>query len=395
MKKINYILAAIIFLTACGKDDSNDLGKESIEISSSDTIEDENLNNEQINEIEGDTDTYEDKYSSIELIQAPNSYGEYISVDYSDIPEQADPLTKKDIFHNKPFKSLVNFDDEGYMINENQDTKEEVEVSYVNYSDNIYVEIYDKLPMIYKLSGNGKYVLYQGFRGENIIPIGQFDEKIYFWYNINRSNPEYENYDDGEVLIETLAVLDLKTGEVNIYNASNDIRVIGGAFHKEFTVEDNKLIFTAHRKKSASGKEQLLSLDLSKGYDQDAEVLEKDYKPERLHTIAFSNVLINENGNSEIRTIYADQINEDSDDRDMKEISFGSPYKVENYIISIRDPNRASISPNYIDVYDVRTGENVLETEGYAVRVNNNKLYYIDEEEEIQIFDLEWVKKFK
>ena len=248
--------------------------------------------------------------------------------------------------------------------------EKEYTASYVPYSNNVFVlGSYVKNDFsIQRIDGKKLELLYDFKENESFMPLGMIGDKVYGMYAY---------YENGQRIADKsgFGVVDLKTGKIGVYEATTSETgesVIGVG------VTDKEAVFT----KFAMGTgTNLYKLDLEKGFDQEAELLEE---------------------NTEANFVMSAKHFEK--DKPVYEIftSKGNDFLIGDVKYPVTDTNRISfIGQNMIiqemvkfddaenlfkmDIINYLTGEVVeKDLESYGYRVHNGKLYYIDYDKKVQ-----------
>lgn len=285
-------------------------------------------------------------------------------------------LTENDYFFS--YYSLVTVRD-GEVINPIRDQEnydDNYYVDYVPYSNNIFVlgssNDNNKSDFsIRKINGQDLILLYDFNDYEEFRPKGTVGDKIYgIYHDISEATVGNGEMQSG------IAYLDLGTGKINIfedtkYKNENICQV---------AVTDKEILFTKFNRDQGT---DLYRLDLEKGLDQKAEILEKDTDLNFLFSAKHF-----KNGKAEY------EIFKSSDGSlKIKDVEYiindGTRFIGENMINS--SPAKFD-DADYLfkmDIINYLTGEVVekdLETYGY--RVYKGKLYYIDYDKKVQSLEI-------
>lgn len=287
--------------------------------------------------------------------------------------EDKKDLTEDDIFFSNYDLVTIRGGEVCSALTDLRDYSENFEATYVPFSNNIFVlgSYDDKDFSIKKINGEDLTLLYDFKDHEDFRPKGMIGDKIYGIY--------YDNRDD---TVETdknqsgLAYVDLKTGKLNIYEATK----YKDEIVDQVAVTDKEILFTKFNKYQ---KTELYKLDPAKGLDQKAELLEK---------------------NTDINFLFSAKYFEDGKAKYEIFKSSDGYLKIKDVTYKLSD--RVSfIGQNMItcqgvkfdkakhlfkmDIVNYLTGETIekdLETYGY--RVYKGKLYYIDYDKKVQSLDI-------
>lgn len=289
-------------------------------------------------------------------------------------------LTEDDYFFS--YYSLVTVRD-GEVVNaltDLDDYSDDYFMDYVPFSNNIFVvgSVMDQKFSIKKINGQDLTLMYDFKEGETFYPLAMIDDKIYGRYQY------YENYDmkkNSDFISEKsgIGVVDLKTGKLEVFKATH---TKGNESLLGQGVSDKEILFT---KMDQDQKIHLYKLDLEKGYDQKAELVEE---------------------NTEASFFLSSKHFEDG--KAIYEIFKSNGYEIEikGKKYAINDDRRMTlIGQNLIiqepvkfddadylfkmDIINYLTGDVVeKDLESYGFRVFNGKLYYIDYDKKVQSLDI-------
>ena len=254
-----------------------------------------------------------------------------------------------------------------------KDYSENYYVDYVPYSNNIFVlGSYDDHDFsIRKINGEDLTLLYDFKDNEDFRPKGMIGDKIYGIYHDNS-----EDTDGTEKNESGLAYVDLATGKINIFEDTKYKNEIVD----QVAVTEKEVFFTKFNRDQST---DLYRLDLEKGLDQKAELVEKDTDLSFLLSAKHF-----KNGKAKYEIFKSSDGKIKINDIEYN-INDGTRFIGENIITS--SPIKFD-DVNYlfkIDVINYITGEVVekdLETYGY--RVANGKFYYIDYDKKIKTLDI-------
>ena len=241
------------------------------------------------------------------------------------------------------------------------------------FSNNIFVlGSYDDHDFsIRKINGEDLTLLYDFKDNEDFRPKGMIGDKIYGIYHDNS-----EDTDGTEKNESGLAYVDLATGKINIFEDTKYKNEIVD----QVAVTEKEVFFTKFNRDQST---DLYRLDLEKGLDQKAELVEKDTDLNFLFSAKHF-----ENGKAKYEIFKSSDGKIKINDVEYN-INDGTRFIGENIITS--SPIKFD-DVNYlfkIDVMNYITGEVVekdLETYGY--RVANGKFYYIDYDKKIKTLDI-------
>ena len=283
-------------------------------------------------------------------------------------------LTEDDYFFS--YFDLVTVKD-GKIV----DVLEEIEglgenyaASYVPFSNNVFVlgSYPDEDFSIRKINGQKIDLLYDFEKNESFRPIGMIGDKIY---------GAYSYYTDGMLDQDKSGIgeVNLKTGKVNVYEAS---KIAQGEAPLGEGLTDKEIYFTKLDKDMSPN---LYKLDLSKGFDQEAELLEANTL---VSYIGVGKYFKGGKANYEVFKSEGDKfIINDKELPALENITL-------NFIgqnVIVQSPVKFDKADHLfkMDIINYVTGQTIekdLETYGY--RVYNGKFYYIDYDKKVQSLDL-------
>ena len=282
-------------------------------------------------------------------------------------------LTEEDIFFSNYDLVTIRGGEVCSALTDLRDYSENFEATYVPFSNNIFVlgSYDDKDFSIKKINGEDLTLLYDFKDHEDFRPKGMIGDKIYGIYYDNREDTVGTDKNQSG-----LAYVDLKTGKLNIYEATK----YKDEIVDQVAVTDKEILFT---KFNRFQKTELYKLDPAKGLDQKAELLEK---------------------NTDLNFLYSAKYFEDGKAKYEIFKSSDGYLKIKDVTYKLSD--RVSfIGQNMItcqgvkfdkakhlfkmDIVNYLTGKTIekdLETYGY--RVYGGKLYYIDYDKKVQSLDI-------
>lgn len=299
-------------------------------------------------------------------------------------------VSKDDLFFSlyAPF-STVN--ENGDIVDESGNvapSDESYNYNYVKYSNNLFVRskrnVKDLKDIVAIVRMNDKDVttLYEFPQNEDFRPLGLIGDRVYGYHNYNEDD-EINGTPTLKQVKSAIGYVDLATGEVKDFDATVD-GLVGGA-----VVVDGELQFTlpGDNNEQNAYNFDLYKLDLSKGTDQEAELLEKDFDLQYL----FGQKRF-ENGNPVWKIYRADNENIYVNDQKFPFLwaEQGNQEIIGNNIFYF---NNDGISEDRlsrtIKVINMSSGETVLETQIRGMKIEGNKLYYLTPENEVESVDIE------
>ena len=253
-------------------------------------------------------------------------------------------------------------------------------IDYVPFSNNIFVvgSAIDKKFSIKKINGQDLTLMYDFKEGETFYPLAMIDDKIYGRYQY------YENYDmkkNSDFVSEKsgIGVVDLKTGKLEVFKAthtkSNESLLGQG-------ISDKEILFT---KMKDDQKINLYKLDLEKGYDQKAKLVEENTEASFfLSSKHFEK-------DKAIYEIFKSKGNEIEIKGEKYTINDDKRMTLIGQNLIIQEPTKFD-DTKYLfkmDIINYLTGDVVeKDLESYGYRVYKGKLYYIDYDKKVQSLDI-------
>ena len=294
--------------------------------------------------------------------------------------EDKKALTADDYFFS--YYSLVTVKDVEVknVLTDLDDYGEDYFMDYVPFSNNIFVagSVIDQKFSINKINGQDLTLMYDFKEGETFYPLAMIDDKIYGRYQY------YENYDmkkNSNFIPEKsgIGVVDLKTGKLEVFKATHtkeNESLLGQG------ISDKEILFT---KMEDDQKSNLYKLDLEKGYDQKAELVEENTK---------ANFFLSSKHFEDGKALY--EIFKSNDDEiEIKDKKYTINDEKRMTLIGqnliIQEPVKFD-NADYLfkmDIINYLTGEVVeKDLESYGFRVYKGKLYYIDYDKKVQSLDI-------
>lgn len=294
--------------------------------------------------------------------------------------EDKKALTADDYFFS--YYSLVTVKDVEVknVLTDLDDYGEDYFMDYVPFSNNIFVagSVIDQKFSINKINGQDLTLMYDFKEGETFYPLAMIDDKIYGRYQY------YENYDmkkNSNFIPEKsgIGVVDLKTGKLKVFKATH---TKGNESLLGQGISDKEILFT---KMEDDQKSNLYKLDLEKGYDQKAELVEENTK---------ANFFLSSKHFEDGKALY--EIFKSNDDEiEIKDKKYTINDEKRMTLIGqnliIQEPVKFD-NADYLfkmDIINYLTGEVVeKDLESYGFRVYKGKLYYIDYDKKVQSLDI-------
>lgn len=369
-------------------DDTQVIDVEKAENNKENSEESGSVENEDQNEEDSELSQEKDKEDSEEENFDDSSKKE--SEEENQAENEDKEVSKDDLFFSlyAPF-STVN--ENGDIVDESGNvapSDESYNYDYVKYSNNLFVRskrnVKDLKDIVAIVRMNDKDVttLYEFPQNEDFRPLGLIGDRVYGYHDYNEDD-EINGTPTLKQVKSAIGYVDLATGEVKDFDATVD-GLVGGA-----VVIDGELQFTlpGDNNEQNAYNFDLYKLDLSKGTDQEAELLEKDFDLQYL----FGQKRF-ENGNPVWKIYRADNENIYANDQKFPFLwaEQGNQEIIGNNIFYF---NNDGISEDRlsrtIKVINMSSGETVLETQIRGMKIEGNKLYYLTPDNEVESVDIE------
>lgn len=292
----------------------------------------------------------------------------------ADTEDKKEDLTEDDYFFSYYYLVTVRDGEVVNALTDLGDYDDNYYVDYVPYSNNIFVlGSYDDYDFsIRKINGEDLTLLYDFKDNEDFRPKGMIGDKIYGIY-----------HDNGEDTVGSdknksgLAYVDLDTGKINIFEDTT----YNNEIVDQVAVAEKEIFFTKFNKDQST---DLYRIDLEKGLDQKAELVEKDTDLNFLFSAKYFKkgkaayeIFKSSDGTLKIKDVEYN-------------INDGTRFVGENIINCSRVKFDDADYLFKIDIINYLTGKTIekdLETYGY--RVYNGKLYYIDYDKKVKSLDID------
>lgn len=284
--------------------------------------------------------------------------------------------------------SVVRLGEDGQVTDENGDpapTEAAYQYSYVKYSNNIFVK---NEPLgqywIVRVNDQDFTTLYEFPEGEEFTPLGMVGDKIYGYHSYGKFDEEKQaKIIDHEKT--AIAVVDLATGEVGDFEATKgvsigDAAVIEGEL--QFKIPGDNYPNDAY-------SSDLVKFDLSKGLDQEPELVEKDFD---LQYLFGQKRFIDGKADWQIRR--ADNENIYVDDKTFPflwaEQGFQDfiGHNIFYYTTAEADGDTFDPFLVHLKVVDTNTAETILEEDIRGMKLIDGKLYYLDKDANVKNVEL-------
>ena len=290
-----------------------------------------------------------------------------------------------------PYSTFRSVNEDGEIVDENgivSPSGDSYNYDYVKYSNNIFlrtkrnVENLDDKVAVVRMNDKNVTSLYEFPSDEEFRPLGLVGDKIYGFHNYYAKS-DINGTETLENEKNAIGYVDLATGEVHDFEDTIDV-MTGGA-----VVIDGELQFT----KPGDNKEDaynydLYKLDLSKGLDQEAELVEKDFN---LQYLFGQKRFVG--GKPVWKILRADNDNIYANDQKFPFLwaEAGHQEIIGNNIFYFQVDAKGEgdrLSTN-LKVINLTSGETVLEDTVRGIKIADGKLYYITKDNEVKSIEIE------
>ena len=303
---------------------------------------------------------------------------------------EKDKVSADDLFF-LPYSTFRSVNEDGEIVDENgivSPSDDSYNYDYVKYSNNIFIrtkrnveDLDDKVAVV-RMNDKNVTSLYEFPSDEEFRPLGLVGDKIYGFHNYYAKS-DINGTETLENEKNAIGYVDLATGEVHDFEDTIDV-MTGGA-----VVIDGELQFT----KPGDNKEDaynydLYKLDLSKGLDQKAELVEKDFDLQYL----FGQKRFVD-GKPVWKILRADNDNIYANDQKFPFLwaEAGHQEIIGNNILYFQVDAKGQgdrLSTN-LKVINLTSGETVLEDTVRGIKIAGGKLYYITKDNEVKSIEIE------
>lgn len=355
-------------------EESNSEEKELVETDESKKVDKDINDKEEDEEDKEETESKEDKPGEEENVDQEN---------------QAE-VSADDLFF-LPYSTFRSVNEDGEIVDENgivSPSDDSYNYDYVKYSNNIFlrtkrnVENLDDKVAVVRMNDKNVTSLYEFPSDEEFRPLGLVGDKIYGFHNYYAKS-DINGTETLENEKNAIGYVDLATGEVHDFEDTIDV-MTGGA-----VVIDGELQFT----KPGDNKEDaynydLYKLDLSKGLDQEAELVEKDFNLQYL----FGQKRFVD-GKPVWKILRADNDNIYANDQKFPFLwaEAGHQEIIGNNIFYFQVDAKGEgdrLSTN-LKILNLTSGETVLEETVRGIKIANGKLYYLTKDNKLESIDIE------
>lgn len=295
-------------------------------------------------------------------------------------------VSEDDLFFNQ-FGPFTSVNDNGELVDENGKAltgTDSNHYDYVKYTNNVFVksknDIYDSVSIV-RMNDKSIETLFEFPAVDDFRPLGMIGDKIYGYHEQN-SKAEINGTPTLDTEESAIGYVDLATGEVHDFDATSD-GITGGA-----VVIDGELQFTKPGDNSDQNAYNfdLYKLDLSKGTDQEAELLEKNFDLQYL----FGQKRF-ENGNPVWKIYRADNDNIYVNDQKFPFLwaEQGSQEIIGNNIFYYESKEVKDKLSRPVKIINMTSGKTVLDTQVRGMKISGNKLYYLNTDNKLESIDIE------
>lgn len=294
-------------------------------------------------------------------------------------------VTKDDLF-SSPLGPFTSVNENGELVDQNGNEitgVDEDHYDYVKYTNNVFVksknDIYDQVSIV-RMNDKSLETLFEFPGVDDFRPLGMIGDRIYGFHD-KQSKAEINGTPTLDTESSAIGYVDLSTGEVHDFDATTDT-ITGGA-----VVIDGELQFTKPGDNEQDAYNyDLYKLDLSKGTDQEAELVEKDFDLQYL----FGQKRF-ENGNPVWKIYRADNDNIYANDQKFPFLwaEQGMQEIIGNNIFYYESSDSEDRLSRPIKIVNMSSGETVLDTKIRGMKISGNKLYYINTDNELESVDIE------
>ena len=404
MKKYIPILALALSLTACGNEN-----REQEVVTNQKVEENETSTNEkQVIEVRPSKDNAPAEKTEVKEV-AKEAISKEIDKDKTDLEikeENENKDSKKqgskesikknetsmvDEYFFLPYSYIVRLTKDRKMVNDLDEeipSDESSSYTYVKYTNNIFVkeDLDDLTNSIVRMNDKSIETIYDFGKYEKFTPLGLVDGKIYGFHSYF-----YDDQTTGQLQMDTeksaIGAFDTNTGKMHDFVATRNV-MSGDA-----VVAGNELQYTkpGENHQQDAYNYDLYKLDLSKGYDQEAELVEKDFNLQYLfgqksfkdgkaswHIRRADNEHIYVD-NKEFPFLWAEHGFQEFVGDNI--FYFDPSVNYENYE---NDPYLT-----HLKIMNTNTGETIFDENVRGIKLKDGKLYYINEDKEIKSIDLD------
>ncbi len=388
MKKTNLLaLVLALSLVGCSNDNTPAPPPAKDATENADTIE---TNNGKEIEVENDKSKAEEGEAKTDDNPSKESSSDQEGEEDIEIPvakdqASADKDVSKDLFY-LPGHPLIKLNEDGKVADEDGNEKPSQAIAferYVKYSNNIVVEENpsDFVSSIYRISGPDKTLLYEFEKGQQFHPSGIIGDKIYGLINSSTYDENLGTYtiDYDE---SGIGLVDLSTGDMNTYS-----KTLGKGVGDMAVVDGEIRYISEDKDKEGPLAYKLYSLDTSKSFDQDPQIIDEEFGPKNLFSAKYF-----KDGNPVYEFFIGDGENITVNDKTYPHfhISYGMQDFIGQNLLSLSDTESEEYDPflKHLKIENFITGELILDEDIRGMKLEEGKLYYISVDNEIKSVDL-------
>ena len=305
--------------------------------------------------------------------------------------DEKDKVSADDLFF-LPYGPIASVNENGDLVDENgkeilpnQPTNQ---YEYVKYTDNIFVKMKNDLygtVSIVRMDDKDVSTLYEFPEGEEFTPLGMIGDRIYGFHSY-KSKSDINGTPSLKTDKIAIGYVHLASREVYDYEDTIDVQT------GEAVVIDGQLQFT---KPGDNAKENvynydLYKLDLTKGLNQKAELVEKDFDLQYL----FGQKRFVD-GKPVWKILRADNDNIYANDQKFPFLWAEAGYQeiIGNNIFYFpanqSDTGDVDLLSRTLKVMNLTSGETVLEETVRGIKIADGKLYYLTSTNQLESVDIE------
>lgn len=404
MKKYIPILALALSLTACGNENREQevVTKQEVEENETSTNEKqvievrpskdnapaekteiENTNEEPIDK-EVSEDSKEEEQQSQKTDETDDSSKQKKE------EKQDNESTMQGQYFSLPYSRIVKLSKDGKMVNELDEEipSDKSYYTYVKYTNNIFVkeDNHGFKYSIVRMNDQSIDTIYEFADNEGFRPLGLVDGKIYGFHTYF-----YDDESTGHLQMDSeksaIGSYDTSTGKVTDFEATRNV-MTGDA-----VVAGNELQFTkpGDNYPQDAYNYDLYRLDLTKDFNQEAELVEKDFNLQYL----FGQKSF-ENGNPTWHIRRADNEHIYVDNKEFPFLWAEQGFQEfigDNIFYFDTEANTETYQNDpylvHLKIMNTKTGSTILDENVRGIKLKDGKLYYINEAKEIKSIDLD------
>lgn len=297
--------------------------------------------------------------------------------------DKKSPIGENDLMF-LPYSTMVRLGKDGRLTDENGDeapAESAYQYAYVKYTNNIFVK---NEPLgkywIVRMNGSDMTTLFEFPANEGFTPLGMIGDRIYGYHTYTRSN-EDKNIQEIDYDKSAIGFVDLATGKVSDFEATRN-KTIGGS-----ALIDGILQYSipGDNYQTDAYNFDLMQLDLSKGTDQEPELIEKDFN---LQYLFGQKRFIDGKADWQIRRADNEHIYVGDKTFPFLWAEQGFQEFIGNNIFyfTTGDASADQFDPflRHLKIVDTNTGETILEEDIRGMKLIEGKLYYLDKDAKVK-----------